>query len=139
MLPILTIEACRALRNITSCELAGRSFTSVQRNCPTLHTHTGIDIAASYGTPIGAADAGIVSLVNLGWGGGYGNYVVITHGNGYVTLYAHLSAIDVSANQPVQRGQQIGAEGSTGFSTGPHLHFEIRQNGVYQNPLSFLS
>lgn len=108
-------------------------------SCPSLHTHTGIDIAASYGTPIGAADAGIVSLVNLGWGGGYGNYVVITHGNGYVTLYAHLSAIDVSVNQPVQRGQQIGAEGSTGFSTGPHLHFEIRQNGVYQNPLSFLS
>jgi murein DD-endopeptidase MepM/ murein hydrolase activator NlpD len=109
------------------------------QTCPTLHTHTGIDVGANYGTPIAAADAGIVSLVNLGWGGGYGNYVVITHGNGYVTLYAHLAAIDVSVNQPVQWGQQIGAEGSTGFSTGPHLHFEIRRNGVYQNPLSFLS
>jgi len=107
--------------------------------CPTLHFHSGIDIAAINGTPIGAADAGIVSLVNRGWGGGYGNYVVITHGNGYATLYAHLSAINVSVNQAVQRGQPIGAEGSTGFSTGPHLHFEIRQNGAYLNPLSFLS
>ena len=107
--------------------------------CPTLHIHTGIDIAANYGTPIAAADTGIVSFVNWGWGGGYGNYVLITHGNGYATLYAHLSAIYVSVNQAVQRGQPIGAEGSTGFSTGPHLHFEIRQNGAYQNPLSFLS
>jgi murein DD-endopeptidase MepM/ murein hydrolase activator NlpD len=108
-------------------------------NCPTRHFHTGIDIAASYGTPIGAADTGIVSFVNWGWGGGYGNYVVITHGNGYATLYAHLSAISVSVNQAVQRGQTIGAEGSTGFSTGPHLHFEIRLNGAYQDPLAFLS
>jgi murein DD-endopeptidase MepM/ murein hydrolase activator NlpD len=107
-------------------------------NCPTRHIHTGLDIGANSGTPIAAADAGVVSLVNFGWGGGYGNYVVITHGNGYATLYAHLSAINVSANQPVQRGQQIGAEGSTGNSTGPHLHFEIRLNGAYQNPLSYL-
>ena len=76
--------------------------------------------------------------MNFGWGGGYGNYIVITHGNGFSTLYAHLSAINVSVNQAVQRGQQIGAEGSTGFSTGPHLHFEIRLNGAYQNPLSYL-
>ena len=108
-------------------------------NCPTRHTHTGIDIAASYGTPIAAADTGIVSYVNWGWGGGYGNYVLITHGNGYATLYAHLSAINVSVDQAVQRGQTIGAEGSTGYSTGPHLHFEIRLNGAYQNPLSYLS
>jgi murein DD-endopeptidase MepM/ murein hydrolase activator NlpD len=106
-------------------------------NCPTRHTHTGLDIGARSGTPIAAADAGVVSLANFG-GGGYGNYVVIIHGNGYSTLYAHLSAISVSANQAVQRGQTIGAEGSTGFSTGPHLHFEIRLNGVYQNPLSYL-
>jgi len=108
-------------------------------NCPTLHFHSGIDIAAANGTPVGAADTGVVSLVNFGWGGGYGNYVVVTHGNGYATLYAHLSAINVSVSQAVQRGQQIGAEGSTGFSTGPHLHFEIRLNGAYQNPLSYLS
>jgi murein DD-endopeptidase MepM/ murein hydrolase activator NlpD len=108
-------------------------------NCPTGHIHTGLDIAAPNGTPIGAADAGIVSLTNFGPGGGYGNYVMITHGNGYVTLYAHLSAISVSVNQAVQRGQKIGAEGSTGFSTGPHLHFEIRLNGAYQNPAAYLS
>ncbi len=109
-------------------------------NCASGHTHTGIDIAAVFGTPIAAADSGVVSFVNTdGWGGGYGNYIIVTHGNGYATLYAHLSAVSVSVGQGVQRGQRIGAEGSTGFSTGPHLHFEIRFNGAYQNPLSFLS
>ena len=108
-------------------------------NCPTRHWHTGLDIATDYGTPIGAADSGVVSYANWGWGGGYGNFIVINHGNGYATLYAHLSAIYVSAGQPVRRGQTIGAEGSTGFSTGPHLHFEIRYNGAYQNPLSYLA
>jgi len=108
-------------------------------SCPTLHFHTGIDIGCAFGTPIAAADAGIVAYVNYGWGGGYGNFVLITHGNGYSTLYAHLSSIAVAAGQPVGRGQVIGAEGSTGFSTGPHLHFEIRLNGAYQNPLSYLA
>jgi len=108
-------------------------------SCPTRHFHTGLDIACSFGTPIAAADAGVVSYVNYGWGGGYGNFVLITHGNGFATLYAHLSAIAVTAGQGVVRGQVIGAEGSTGFSTGPHLHFEIRLNGAYQNPLSYLS
>jgi murein DD-endopeptidase MepM/ murein hydrolase activator NlpD len=107
-------------------------------SCPTLHFHSGIDIGAPFGTAVAAADAGVVSLVNYDCCVGYGNYVVITHGNGYATLYGHLSAINVSVNQAVQRGQQIGAEGSTGFSTGPHLHFEIRLNGAYQNPLSYL-
>jgi len=107
--------------------------------CATRHFHTGIDIGAASGTPVEAADAGVVSYVNWGWGGGYGNYVLITHGNGYTTLYAHLSAIDVSAGQGVRRGESIGAEGSTGLSTGPHLHFEVRYNGTYQNPLSYLS
>jgi murein DD-endopeptidase MepM/ murein hydrolase activator NlpD len=105
-------------------------------NCPSHHFHTGIDIGCDFGTPIAAADSGVVSYVNLGWGGGYGNFVLITHGNGYATLYAHLSSIAVSAGQGVRRGQVIGAEGSTGYSTGPHLHFEIRLNGAYQNPLS---
>lgn len=107
-------------------------------NCPTRHTHTGIDIGASYGTPIAAADTGIVSYVNWGWGGGYGNYVVITHGNGYATLYAHLSAISVSVDQAVQRGQTIGAEGSTGYSTGPHLHFELRVYDQVTDPMPYL-
>jgi murein DD-endopeptidase MepM/ murein hydrolase activator NlpD len=108
-------------------------------SCPTRHFHTGLDIGCSFGTPIGAADSGVVSYVNYGWGGGYGNFVVMTHGNGFATLYAHLSSIAVTAGQPVRRGQVIGAEGSTGFSTGPHLHFEIRLNGAYQNPLSYLA
>jgi murein DD-endopeptidase MepM/ murein hydrolase activator NlpD len=108
-------------------------------NCPTHHFHTGIDIGCDFGNPIAAADAGVVSYVNYGWGGGYGNFILITHGNGYSTLYAHLSSIGVSVGQGVRRGQVIGAEGSTGYSTGPHLHFEIRLNGEYQNPLSYLA
>lgn len=108
-------------------------------SCPTRHFHTGIDIGCDFGTPIAAADTGVVSYVNYGWGGGYGNFVLITHGNGFATLYAHLSSIAVWAGQGVRRGQVIGAEGSTGYSTGPHLHFEIRLNGAYQNPLSYLA
>jgi len=108
-------------------------------SCPTHHFHTGLDIGCPFGTPIWAADAGIVSYVNVGWGGGYGNFVLITHGHGFTTLYAHLSSIAVSAGQPVRRGQVMGAEGSTGYSTGPHLHFEIRLNSAYQNPLSYLA
>ena len=80
-----------------------------------------------------------MSSVNFGWGGGYGNFVLITHGNGFATLYAHLSSIAVADGQPVSRGQMIGAEGSTEYSTSPHLHFEIRLNGAYQNPLSYLA
>ena len=109
----------------------------VDLSCPSGHTHTGLDIAAPNGTPIGAADSGVVSLANFG-ARGYGNYIVITHGNGYSTLYGHLSAINVSVRQTVQAGQVIGAEGSTGFSTGPHLHFEIRLNGIPQNPQAYL-
>jgi murein DD-endopeptidase MepM/ murein hydrolase activator NlpD len=108
-------------------------------NCPSHHFHTGLDIGCPYGTPIGAADAGVVSYVNWGWGGGYGNFILLTHGNGFATLYAHLSAIGVATGQVVRRGEVIGAEGSTGYSTGPHLHFEIRLNGAYQNPLSYLA
>jgi murein DD-endopeptidase MepM/ murein hydrolase activator NlpD len=106
-------------------------------NCATRHFHSGIDIGASAGTPIHAADAGVVSFE--GWGGGYGNVIIVTHGNGYSTLYAHMSGFAVGSGVSVSRGQAIGYEGSTGFSTGPHLHFEIRLNGAYQNPLSYLT
>ncbi len=98
--------------------------------------HQAIDIGAPTGTPIYAADTGYVSAT--GWMGGYGNYIVINHGNGFETLYAHLSEIRVIAGQGVQRGQVIGLVGSTGRSTGPHLHFEVRQGGVKRNPLGFL-
>ena len=94
--------------------------------------HSGIDIGASEGTPVGAAGAGEVTMA--GWNGGYGNCVMINHGNGLETLYGHLSAIMVSVGDLVSAGQTIGAVGSTGNSTGPHLHFEISQNGELIDP-----
>ena len=99
--------------------------------------HKAIDIGAPTGTPVVAADSGYV--VKAGWSKyGYGNYIVIDHGNGFQTLYAHLSAILVQVGQSVAKGTRIGSVGSTGRSTGPHLHFEIRYNGVQRNPLGYL-
>ncbi len=99
--------------------------------------HRGLDIANAIGTPIAASDGGYVTFA--GWSNvGYGYMVQIDHGNGFSTLYAHLSQWYVSPGQSVARGQIIGAMGSTGNSTGPHLHFEIRYGGVPQNPLLYL-
>lgn len=100
--------------------------------------HRAIDIANRSGGPILAADSGVVTVA--GWidNSGYGNRVQIDHGNGFVTLYAHLSSVQVQAGQRVNRGDVIGQMGSTGRSTGVHLHFEIRQGGVLLNPLTFL-
>jgi len=97
--------------------------------------HPGIDIAAVEGTPEVAADAGRV--VFAGWGS-YGIYVEIDHGNGFHTIYGHMSQVEVEAGDLVGPGQLIGRMGSTGRSTGPHLHFEVRYQGVAQNPLDFL-
>ncbi len=99
--------------------------------------HTGVDIGASYGTNVLAADSGTVILA--GWNGGYGNCVVISHGNGISTLYGHMSSIAVSVGQSVSQGQTVGYVGSTGASTGPHLHWEVAVNGVRQNPLNYAS
>lgn len=98
--------------------------------------HRAIDIGAPCGTSIYASDSGYVSSV--GWMGGYGNYIILSHGNGWETLYAHLSQILVRPNTSVQRGALIGRVGTTGRSTGCHLHFEIRQYGTKRNPFGFL-
>jgi murein DD-endopeptidase MepM/ murein hydrolase activator NlpD len=98
--------------------------------------HPGIDIGAGTGTPIKAAASGRV--VVAGYSGGYGNLTVIDHGNGIVTAYAHQSSLAASAGQQVAQGQVIGYVGSTGFSTGPHLHFEVRVNGSPVDPLGYL-
>jgi murein DD-endopeptidase MepM/ murein hydrolase activator NlpD len=94
--------------------------------------HAGVDLAAPTGTTIHAAGAGVI--VSAGVEGGYGNAVLIDHGDGYITHYGHMSAITVTVGQRVLAGQQIGNEGSTGHSTGPHLHFEVHR-GQYKNPI----
>lgn len=96
--------------------------------------HGGTDIGASYGSAIYAADSGKVVSSSDGWNGGWGNYVMIDHGNGMQTLYAHMSSRAVSVGQTVKRGQTIGYVGSTGMSTGPHLHFEMYVNGSRIDP-----
>jgi murein DD-endopeptidase MepM/ murein hydrolase activator NlpD len=108
------------------------------------HFHTGLDIAAPLDTPVGAAANGVVVLAassrdatgNLV---GYGNYVVIKHADGYETVYAHLDQILATVGEQVRQGQVIGLLGSTGWSTGPHVHFEIRLNGSYVDPAPFLA
>ena len=98
--------------------------------------HQGLDIAAPTGTTVTAAASG--QIISAGWYGGYGNYVLIDHGGGMSTGYGHLSQIFVSNGQSVQRGQAIGAVGSTGMSTGPHLHFEVRLAGKPTDPAAYL-
>jgi murein DD-endopeptidase MepM/ murein hydrolase activator NlpD len=100
--------------------------------------HKAIDISNRAGGAILAADAGVVTVAGWVDGYGYGNRVMVDHGNGFVTLYAHLSVVQVRVGQRVGRGDVLGQMGSTGRSTGTHLHFEIRQGGALQNPLNFL-
>lgn len=98
--------------------------------------HEGIDISGASGTPIAAAASGTVILA--GWQGGYGQLVVVDHGGGISTAYAHLSSIGVGVGQSVSQGTSVGGMGTTGHSTGVHLHFEVRVNGGAVNPLGYL-
>ena len=102
--------------------------------------HNGVDLAASSGTPYYAAEGGTVIMATNdgGYNGGAGNWIVISHGNGMVTKYMHSSAVYVSVGQQVTKGQNIGAVGSTGNSTGPHLHFQLEINGSPVNPLGYI-
>jgi len=102
----------------------------------TLDFHTGLDFAAPYGAPVKAATSGVV--LSAGPGGGYGNLVKIRHADGVETWYAHLSSYSVQAGQQVTTGEEIGRVGSTGNSTGPHLHFEVRVNGEPRDPEPWL-
>jgi murein DD-endopeptidase MepM/ murein hydrolase activator NlpD len=98
--------------------------------------HAGLDIAAAMYDPLYAAAAGTVSFA--GSSGGYGNLVVIDHSDGWQSWYGHLSLLYVTAGQEVSQGEPIGAAGSTGFSSGPHLHFELRHEGIPMDPLVYL-
>lgn len=98
--------------------------------------HSGLDIGANYGAAIVAAEDGVA--VEVDWHDGYGNYIKLDHGNGLQTLYGHLSSVQVEPWEEVKRGQIIGGVGSTGVSTGPHLHFEVRLGGEKEDPLLYL-
>ena len=100
--------------------------------------HLAIDIAANAGAAVYAADSGVVTTAQGGYNYGYGNVIAIDHGNGFATLYAHLSQINVGVCQSVGAGQLIGLSGNTGNSFGAHLHFEIRHNGAFENPWRWL-
>jgi len=118
----------RNYRNTAFFGQAGGSWSSGH--------HTGLDFAAATGTPVFAALAG--KVVEAGWGGAYGNHIIVRHDNGVETLYAHLNSTAVAKGDRVLRGQRIGAVGSTGNSSGPHLHFEVIKNGTQRDPAAFL-
>nr|WP_246593561.1 M23 family metallopeptidase [Evansella tamaricis] len=99
--------------------------------------HSGIDIAAPLNTPIYATADGII--ISVGWEGGYGRTIVIEHGDTYETLYAHLNEIYISVGDEVEKGDLIGGMGTTGRSTGVHLHYEIRRNGSLVDPYPYMT
>ncbi len=116
---------------------SGGVFTSDYGNRPSMGDfHTGVDFAGSTGTSIWAADGGVVTFA--GWKGNYGNCVIVDHGNGYTTLYAHCNSLLVYVGQEVGQGEKIATVGSTGRSTGPHVHFEIQINNDHVDPLNYI-
>ncbi|MGW4029378.1 M23 family metallopeptidase [Streptomyces sp. NPDC004838] len=135
-------EAERKLLNSYRLPVAGSHVSTAYQANSSLWSsgsHTGVDFRAPYGTSVVSVGAGTV--VEAGWGGAYGYNVVIKMNDGSYTQYGHLAAIGVSVGQNVMPGQRIGAAGSTGNSTGPHLHFEVRTDAEYGsdiNPISYL-
>lgn len=107
------------------------------RSAPDAEFHPGVDLGADYGEVVRASAAGTVASAD--WDGGYGQKIDLDHGNGYHTWYAHLSKIEVQPGQYVHKGQEIGLVGSTGFSTGPHLHYQVMLNGSPVDPTPFLN
>ena len=110
----------------------GVSLEPIDTACPGGHWHSGIDLAAAAGTPVVATESGLARVIVSATG--FGLHVVIDHGGGLQSLYGHLSSVDIVDGQTVAGGQLIGAVGSTGNSTGPHLHFEIDRNGIAEDP-----
>ena len=120
-----------AANNVITCKWGYRTHPVTKK----YKLHTGIDLRCSTGTNVYAANGGTVTT--SGYSSAWGNYIIINHGGGYTTLYAHLSRRNVSKGQTVKQGTIIGKSGNTGYSTGPHLHFEINQNGTSKNPLDW--
>lgn len=104
----------------------------LEPSCASGHWHSGLDLAAPPGTPVRAVAAGVAAVTRAA--GGYGLHVIVRHAQGVTSLYGHLSSVAVSSGEPVEAGAVIGAVGSTGNSTGPHLHLEIRRNGTPEDP-----
>lgn len=144
-------KEAEAKRKATVTSRGGSSSRTANKKCSVLEsyvyisseygprwgsTHTGVDFAAYYGTSIYSWKSGTVTVA--GWSGGYGNFIEVDHNDGTVSRYAHCSKIAVSVGQTVSQGQTIGYVGSTGNSTGNHLHFEIKVNGSFVNPLNYL-
>lgn len=126
------IAAIPSLNPVNGEVTAGFGYRTV----PFPEFHKGLDLAADYGTLVRAAAAG--TIVSAGWEGAFGIKVDIDHGNGYHTWYCHLSRLTVAAGRPVAKGDPIAAVGSTGESTGPHLHYQVMENGVAIDPMPYL-
>jgi len=136
---LASIARARTLAAIPSLNPTGGGINAAfgWRTDPFPEFHKGLDLAADYGTPVHASASGVVA--SAGWEGGFGKKVDIDHGNGYHTWYCHLSRIGVAVGQHVSKGQQIAAAGSTGESTGPHLHYQVMHDGMAIDPMPFLN
>ena len=136
---LASIARARTLAAIPSLNPTGGGINAAfgWRTDPFPEFHKGLDLAADYGAPVRSAASGVVA--SAGWEGGFGKKVDIDHGNGYHTWYCHLSHIGVAVGQHVAKGQQIAAAGSTGESTGPHLHYQVMHDGVAIDPMPFLN